>query len=253
MTHMTREERAARAAALALATPNAVAGATVLTVAEAPGSPMLNRIVGLGVDMPATEAGVDAALAAVGAGVTFYVALVPRAQPPELPDWLRARGLEPSWGWMLFQRDVTPLRTPPTALRLAEVQRPDDAAAFARVVGESYGLPADVQPRLAAAHEHGWLCLVAFDGDEPAGAAALLVADGVGYLGLAGTLAAHRGKGAQSALLAERIRRAAQLGCDLLVTETGERVEGRPSNSYRNILRAGFGEVAVTANWLGRS
>ncbi len=252
MTHVTRERRAAHAAALALATANEVGGATVLTVGEAPGSPMLNRIVGLGVDAPATEAGVDAALAAVGAGVTFYVALAPGAQPPSLPAWLEARGLEPSWGWMLFQRDVTPLPAPPTTLRLVEVQGHDEAAAFARVVGESYGLPAQVQPRLAAAHERGWLCLVAFDGDEPAAAAALLVTDGVGYLGLAGTLAEQRGKGAQSALLAERIRRAAQLGCDLLVTETGERVEGRPSNSYRNILRAGFGEVEVTAHWLGR-
>jgi GNAT superfamily N-acetyltransferase len=63
----------------------------------------------------------------------------------------------------------------------------------------------------------------------------------------------HRGKGAQSALLAARIHRAVELGCDLLVTETGEQRDDRPSNSYRNILRAGFTEDAVTANWLGRS
>ncbi len=79
----------------------------------------------------------------------------------------------------------------------------------------------------------------------------LYSADGVGYLGFAGTLPEHRGRGAQSALLAERIRRAGELGCDVLVTETGERRDDRPSNSYRNILRAGFAEVAVTANWLG--
>jgi hypothetical protein len=38
-----------------------------------------------------------------------------------------------------------------------------------------------------------------------------------------------------------------------VLTETGERREGLPSNSYRNILRTGFEEVAVTANWLGRA
>jgi hypothetical protein len=53
--------------------------------------------------------------------------------------------------------------------------------------------------------------------------------------------------------LAERLRAAGHLGCDRAVTETGERSGDRPSNSYRNILRAGFEEVAVTANWLGRS
>lgn len=249
----SREERAARAAALSLATPNEVAGATVLTVAEAPGSPMLNRVVGLGVGAPATEEDVDAALAAIGAGVTFYAAVAPSARPAGLPGWLEGRGLEPSWGWMTFRREVSALPASPTSLRLVEVQEPAGAAVFARVVADSYGLPVAVQPRLAALRDAGWLCLVALDGDEPAGAAALLVTEGVGYLGLAGTLAEHRGKGAQSALLAERIRRAAELGCDLLVTETGERVEGRPSDSYRNILRAGFTEVEVTANWLGRS
>ena len=71
--------------------------------------------------------------------------------------------------------------------------------------------------------------------------------------GFAATLPEHRGKGAQSALLAERIGRAAELGCDVVVTETGEQRDDRPSNSYRNILRAGFSEVAVIANWLGRA
>ena len=95
--------------------------------------------------------------------------------------------------------------------------------------------------------------LARFDGDEPAGAGALYAAEGVAYLGFAATLAEHRGKGAQNALLATRIRRAAELGCDLVITETGERTGNRPSNSYRNILRAGFEEHAVTAHWLGRS
>ena len=35
--------------------------------------------------------------------------------------------------------------------------------------------------------------------------------------------------------------------------ETGERGGDRPSNSYRNILRAGFEEIAVTANWAGQA
>jgi hypothetical protein len=54
-------------------------------------------------------------------------------------------------------------------------------------------------------------------------------------------------------LLAVRIRTAAELGCDVVITETGERRGDRPSNSYRNILRAGFTEHATTANWLGRA
>ena len=88
------------------------------------------------------------------------------------------------------------------------------------------------------------------DGDEQAAAAGVYIDEGVGYLGFAATLAEHRGKGAQNALLAKRIEHARAAGCDVLVTETGERRDDLPSNSYRNILRAGFAEVAVHANWL---
>ena len=240
-------------AAAAISSAAEAGGATVLRVPEVPGSPMVNRVVGLGVRSPATEADVDAALAAMGAGVAFYVAVAPGARPAALPEWLHARGLEPGWGWMAFRRDVAPPASAVTSLRVTEVDTDADAQAFARVVRVSYELPDAIEPRLARMGESGWRCWVAFDGDEPAGAGALFAAEGVAYLGFAGTLSAHRGKGAQSALLAARIRQAAELDCDLILTETGERGGDRPSNSYRNILRAGFREHAVTANWLGRT
>lgn len=250
---MTRGERVALKASKAFSLAVEAGGAVVLRVPEAPGSPMLNRLVGLGVGRPATEADLDEAIAAIGAGVTFYVAVAPAARPVELPDWLRARGLEPGWGWMTFRRGLGAPPAAETSLRLVEVATADEAAAFARVVRVSYELPDAVEPRLSGVPDAGWRCWLALDGDEPAAAAALYAAEGVAYLSFAGTLPEQRGKGAQNALIAARIERAAELGCDLLITETGERREDRPSSSYRNILRAGFSEVAVTANWLGRS
>ena len=113
-----------------------------------------------------------------------------------------------------------------------------------------YGLPDAAGPWIAEAPDRGWTCWLALDGDEPAAAAALYVAEAAGYLGFAATLEQHRRKGAQNGLLAARIRRARERGCDVVLTETGELREGLPSNSYRNILRAGFEEGAVTANWL---
>ena len=135
-------------------------------------------------------------------------------------------------------------------MELAEVAGGELAEAFALIVRKSFGLPEGMDPVLARAPGRGWRCWVALDGDEPAGAAALYAAEGVGYLGLAGTLPEHRGKGAQSALLAARIRLAAEQGATRVTTETGVREPGRPDRSYRNILRAGFEEVAVRANWL---
>jgi len=81
-------------------------------------------------------------------------------------------------------------------------------------------------------------------------AAGVFIDEGVGYLGFAATLPEHRGKGGQNELLAERIEHARASGCDVVVTETGELRDDLPSNSYRNILRAGFAEVVVQANWL---
>jgi GNAT superfamily N-acetyltransferase len=248
---MTREERVSLAAQLELSVSEEVGGAVVLTVPEAPESPMLNRVVGLGVEGPANEAIVDAALAAVPSGVTYYVAVAPGAEPADLPEWLAARGLEPGGGWMTFSRGVSAPTSAETSLGVAEVGGAADAQAFAHVVRRSYDLPKEVEPRFAGAAETRWRCWVAWEGDDPAGAAAMFVDERAAYLGFAGSLPEHRGKGAQSALLSTRIRAAGAAGCDLLVTETGEMRGDRPSNSYRNILRAGFGEAGVTANWRG--
>jgi GNAT superfamily N-acetyltransferase len=250
---MQREERIMLDAYRCVSDVTELDGVTVLTVPEAPASPMLNRIVGLGVDRPATEDDVDRALAAIPRGITFYVGVAPTARPRDLGDWLRARGLEPGWGWMAFGRGVEDLPLPETALTLVDVDSPGLAAAFARIVRVGYGLPEAVEPRVARAPKGGWQCRLALDGDEPAGAAGLVVSEQAAYLGFAATLPEHRGKGAQNALLATRIRRALEQGCEVVLTETGERRDDLPSNSYRNILRAGFEERGVTANWVGSS
>jgi len=247
---MEREERVSLAAYRCLY-PDAVeiGGVTVLRADAAPTSPMLNQILGLGVDTPATEVALDAALAAIGEDVSCYVAVAPGAAPPELLDWLRTRGLEPGWGWMSFRRGLEDIPEQPTTLTLVKVG-PAEAEAFGGIVATGYGLPGAAAAWAAETHGLGWDCWLALDGDEPAAAAGLYASEGVGYLGFAATLPEHRGKGGQSALLAERIRHARAIGCDVLVTETGERRDDLPSNSYRNILRAGFTEVSVRANWL---
>ena len=228
-----------------------IGGARVLLAAEAPDTPMVNRIVGLGLDGPATESQLDRALAAVPDGTRFYVAVDPQAQPPELPDWLRARGLDQGWGWMMFTRAASIAPPAVTSELVVTPVRPGEADAFARIVRLGYDLPEAVETRLARAPETGWQMFTADEAGTPIGAAGIFVREGVGYLGFAATLPEGRGRGAQNALLAARIEHARARGCDLLCTETGERRDELPSNSYRNILRAGFEERYVVANWVG--
>lgn len=225
-----------------------VGGGIAMRMPGAPASPMLNRIARLGISEPATEDELDAALAAMG-GTATYVAVSPSARPSELAAWLSARGFEPGWGWMLFERGPEEPPSTETDLELVEVG-PERAEDFGRIVAAGYGLPEATVPHVAAvAALREWTCWLALDGDEPAAAAGLWAHGRAAYLGLAATLPEHRGKGAQSALIAARIRRAGELGCETIVTETGEVRDGHASNSYRNILRFGFEERYVVPNW----
>ncbi len=72
-----------------------------------------------------------------------------------------------------------------------------------------------------------------------------------GYLGPAVTLESHRGRGAQSALIARRLREAAALGVDLVTVETAAETDERPVvQSYRNLRRLGFEEAYRRPNYL---
>ena len=100
---------------------------------------MLNRVVGLGVDGPVDEAQLDDALTAMG-DTSFYVAVSPSADA-SLDGLLEARGLEPGWGWMLFERGPSPAPSVETALRIVEVD-----ARHSRRVGRPSSQPPTVFP-----------------------------------------------------------------------------------------------------------
>lgn len=161
---------------------------------------------------------------------------------------LEAQGFTRDYGWMKFTRGVAP-REAHSDLEVVKIG-PDRAGDFARVVTGGFGMPDWAKPLAAnVVGRPGWSCFVAYDGNLPAGAGALFVHDGVGWLGFGATLPELRGLGAQSALLAARIEDARQQGCATVTTETGELENDRPSNSYRNIVRAGFREAGVRANY----
>jgi Acetyltransferase (GNAT) family len=207
---------------------------------------MLNRVHALGVAGDVGDAELEQIEAFFRAHATRYGVSVSPLAPSGLEPRLRERGFAEGYAWMKFRRDVDAGTGPDTRLRVVEVA---DGVDFGRIVSAAYGMPAEVGPVFMHLPQvPGWSCFVAYDGDEPAGAAALFAHDGVGWLGVAGTRPAHRGKGAQGALLAARLRRAHGLGLAAATTETGERVEGRPAGSYRNILRAGFEESYLRPN-----
>lgn len=225
-----------------------IAGAVCYASPAAPQSTMLNRVTGLGLAGPVTDANLDEIDTFFrAAGATYAVSVAPSADS-SLVSLLEARGFTAGYAWMKFRRDLSPPPPVETRLRIAET---DDGAALGRVVGAAFGLPDEAASTFSnLGGRPGWHLFLARDGDEPVGGAALFAHEGVGWLGGAGTLAERRGLGAQNALLAARIARGGALELSTLTTETGERLPDRPSNSYRNILRAGFEEAYLRPNFV---
>jgi hypothetical protein len=227
-----------------------IAGATCGRVRSLPHSREFNHVLGFGLYEAAGEADLDA-LEHWYAGSPFVMALSPEA-PADLRALLAARGFVPDYAWMKFCRTPDPEVTAPTDLRVERVGA-DGALDFAAVEIEGYGMPPFMRDVLAALPGRpGWSCYVAYAGETPCGAGAMFVDDDSAWAGLGATVPAARGRGAQSAILAVRIRDAAEAGCRTITTETGVREESRPARSYRNILRAGFEEVYERPNWGAR-
>jgi GNAT superfamily N-acetyltransferase len=232
-----------------------IGGALCTSFEATPGSALFNRALGVGLAEPATEAALDGIDDFYSRrGLAYGIPLTPDAKPSELPEWLVTRGFRRGYAWTKFARraDLTSDldRLLDSRLRVEAVSS-DRADLFADVFMRAYGTPEVTRPLLERLPgSEGWHCFVAFDGDEPAATGSLFVTDKVGWVGAGGTLPEFRRRGAQGALLAARIEAGREAGCETLVTETGEPIDGQPGGSYRNLERAGFEPLYVRQNYL---
>jgi GNAT superfamily N-acetyltransferase len=198
---------------------------------------VLNRIVGL-YDLAHMEE-----LEAVYGERRYWVSLDPEAG---LDDDLVARGYVADGAWQKFERGVEPIQRR-TELDISEARAPRDLAV---VLSATWAAPPAEADWFAALVSHrGWHCFAAYDDHRPVAAGMLYAEEEVGWLGATSTMVEHRGRGAQSALLAARIERARELGLRLLVTETEAPEGSQPGPSFRNVARAGFEPAYVRPNY----
>jgi len=228
-------------------------GPVQATIATAlPGLGMMNLV--LGVTEPGAVAEGHLAAAAEWTRSRDVASWVPvtagLAEAEAAQRWLDAHGYAPAYAWMKFVRDAHPPRfVAPEDVEVVEVTDPDEEP-FGMIAATGFGLPAWASAFFAdLPRRSDWRCYVARVDDTTQACAAMLLDDGIAELGVAATLEPARGRGCQLALLHRRIADAAAAGCHTLFIETGERVPGRPSSSYRNILRAGFEEAYLRPNW----
>lgn len=227
-------------------------GSIWVTTVPGMDTPFFNRIVGLGIGQPATEAMLDDAIGFLQqSGSKNYMAQVsPLAQTPEVTGWLGERGFVKGSNWVKLIRADAPAPAGKTDLRIEAIGR-EHAAAFSDVTLASFGMPPELHAFMSGhCARPGWHLYLGFDGDQPVAAAALYVKDSIGWLGFGSTLESHRKRGAQSAMLARRITDGLKLGCKWFVAETGQETPDQPNPSYHNMLRSGFQLTYVRPNYV---
>jgi GNAT superfamily N-acetyltransferase len=228
-----------------------------LALSSATPSILINRALGLGTRAPATRETITQVVQTYrrlgyrrhGLG-SYFLHVYEDDLSGDAAAALKENGLVRRRGWMKFRRDAASPREVETDLRIEVVTDQEAARHFGRIVCSAFGMSDLAIPMMAGIKDDPrWHLFVSFAGDTPAGAGGLFVEDGNGWLEWGATNEEFRRRGSQGAIMAARIRKAAELGCENLFTETGEAVAGDPQHSYGNIQKSGFTELRLRANY----
>lgn len=203
---------------------------------------LFNRVLGLGFYEKCSEQVIDDVVEHFRAhgAARFGIQISPLFNSPELTATLEKHGLAQDGTWSKMFRNAVvsePIESEIVVKRIDARQAP----LFAEVFSNAYSIPPALVPMVEVlVGRPGWYHYLAFDGNEAIAAGAMYSQEGIGWLGLDGTLPAHRGRGAQSMIIAKRITDGYKLGCHWLVADTNESTTEFPDFSYNNYLRQGF-------------
>jgi GNAT superfamily N-acetyltransferase len=184
-------------------------------------------------------------------GADFEWKLYSHDRPADLATRLHAAGFTPDAPETLFVAEITQLTDAglsdslPEGLSLRAVTTEADTDLVAEATDAAFGTGGDrararALARLNADPETVWTWL-AMAGDQPVSTARMLIHPGTGFASLwgGGTAPQWRGRGVYRALVARRMRVAAEAGCEYLQVDATE--------MSRPILeRLGFRALSVT-------
>ncbi|HEX6307406.1 MAG TPA: GNAT family N-acetyltransferase [Longimicrobiales bacterium] len=214
---------------------------------------MYNRVVGLGVSVPATDENIDMLITAYGDARVprWMIQWCPMARPERTVELLLACGFHHHNNWVKLYRSTRGgIPDVSTDLRIERIggERRD---AFADILSVAFGHErALAQWSASLIDRPNWRAFMAFDEATPVATGALFLHGSTGWLGFGATHPQYRGRGAQTALATTRLRVAQQLGCELVVLETAEDLPAKPSQSFRNMRRIGFAVAYARPNYV---
>jgi len=210
-----------------------------------------SRALGFGISEPFTDAVLDEI-------IDFYRTHGVRQAVIQLVENFAevpaARGLERGSTRIKLGGDPAKVPAGVTDLRIGAVPA-DQAEEWSEMVLQTFGMPAgDLATMIGSTvgrPEHR--PFAAWDGDRIVAGANLFVHGAGAGLNAAGTLPTHRGRGAQTALIAARAAAAVEAGCRRLYAETWKPAPDARNQSLDNLLRAGLAPLYEHANWVWRA
>ena len=239
-------------AALGIATAR-IGGGVVLAMAGDPGQ-YWNKALGFGVCEPVTAGLLDEIIGFYRAhGVQrATIQIAPSLLPPDWGGIRQAHGLSAGAVVVKLGADVDELDPQAATDLRVEPVWPGDAAQWAEVIVRGNGAPDErIAGMIAAgAAQPGFQPYAAWAGGDLVAGANLLVRGLVGALNSAATLPGHRGRGAQSALIAARIEAARRAGCRWVTAEAALPAAGAVNPSLANLERAGLRGLYLRRDWI---
>jgi GNAT superfamily N-acetyltransferase len=211
-----------------------------------------NSVVGLGIVKPLDEKVIDIILNKIEVENVkrFFIQIHPDVYTDDINKLLTSKNLYHYNNWVRLVRDSSSLPQKKIKLNIRRIKA-EESGKFAEIAVNAFEWPGELINWLAApVGRKNWFHYVAFDKDIPAATAAFYPSGEYAWFDFAATHPKHRGKGAQSALLAERIKDCRALGVKKIIVETAEQTPEKESPSYRNVLKAGFQKVYRRPNFI---
>lgn len=215
---------------------------------------VVNRAIGLGLNRKASKKDLDALLTAywVKSVSRYFVHVGEHMENhDEVSSYLRESGLQKARGWQKFEHELheIPALKAHEKLAIHKIGK-EHGGDFANIACDAFDLGDKAVAWLSNIVDcTDWHVFMSFIDGEPAGTGALYIKDSLGWFDFGATAPKFRQMGSQQALLIQRLHYAKAMGCERVYTCTGEEVQGDPQHSYNNILRAGFKETYIRANY----
>jgi GNAT superfamily N-acetyltransferase len=221
-----------------------LAGGVVLSARNDP-TAYWSKALGFGFDEPVSGHLIDQILDVWRAeqNPLGVLQIAPEVIPDDWDEIRETRGLEPGGRTAKLAAPIDDVvATGESDLRITPVAK-EDTERWAHAVLDGFGMPHEgISGMLMAMAAHPQFHpYAAWDGGTIVGGATLFVQGQIGELVAGAVLEQYRKRGAQTALIAARARKARELGCRWVVAETDEGRSG-------NMLRAGLKQLYVRQN-----